>query len=103
MNDTLILILFGAFLLAALAVIAAMFVSLAKQGDERRRLIVEKASAGAFAVTALYILFSLAESVYLVCSGKDLSPVGMNPFITLTVIAVVYAGELFYQTRRYGG
>ncbi len=43
-------------LLIFLILIVAMFVSLARQGDERRRMIVQTASANTFAVTVLYLL-----------------------------------------------
>ncbi len=102
MNIHLALSLFAVFLLATIAVIIAMFVSLARQGDERRRTIIEKASTKTFAVTILYLLFCIAENIYKVASGSDLSPEGMNPFVTLTVIAVIYAIELIYHKKRYG-
>lgn len=96
------LAVFAAFLSIAIVLIIAMFVSLAKQGDERRRMIVEKAGASTFAVTILYLLFQLAENIYKVVSGTDLSPAGVNPFTALTVIAVVYAVSLFYHKKKYG-
>ena len=46
MSTNLALALFAVFLIAVISIIIIMFVSLAKQGDERRKMIVEKASAG---------------------------------------------------------
>lgn len=102
MNTNLALLLFAIFLIAVVAVIVMMFVSLAKQGDERRKMIVEKASAGTFAATVLYLLFHIAENIYKVISQTDMTPEGMNPVVTLTVIAVIYAFELIYHKKKYG-
>ena len=102
MNTNLVLTLFAVFLIITTAVIIAMFVSLAKQGDERRKMIVEKASAKTFAVTVLYLMFCFVENIYKVVSRSDLSPEGLNPFIVLTVIAVIYAVELIYHKKKYG-
>ena len=55
----LFLALGGLALLLALNV--AMFISLGRQGDERRRIIVEKSAAGTFAATAVYLLFCIGE------------------------------------------
>lgn len=102
MSTNLILTLFAVFLIISIAVILSMFVSLAKQGDERRNMIIEKASAKTFAVTVLYLLFQIVESLYKIISGTDFSPEGLNPFTTLTVIAAVYAIELMYHKKKYG-
>ncbi len=88
-------------LLLFLVLIVAMFVSLAKQGDERRRMIVQKASANTFAITVLYLLFCIVEGV--VRSATKGEPLeGISPLVTLTIISIVYAVELFYFKRKYG-
>jgi len=102
MSTNLALLFFSLFLAGVIATIVMMFVSLAKQGDERRKMIVEKASAGTFAVTVLYLLFHIAENIYKVTSKSYMAPEGMNPFVTLTVIAVIYAFELFFHKKKYG-
>ncbi len=85
-----------------LAVNVAMFISLGRQGDERRRIIVEKSAAGTFAATAGYLLFCVGEGVYRsVAHGLPME--GKNPFISLTVMATVYLCHLFYYKRKYGG
>lgn len=95
-------ILFCIFLLSVIAIIITMFVSLTKQEDERRRMIVEKSSTKTFAIMVLYFLMCIAENIFKVVSGNDLSPEGMNPFVTLIVVAVVYIVELFYHKKKYG-
>ena len=102
MNTNLVLALFAIFLIITIVVIIAMFVTLAKQGDERRKMIIERASAKTFIVTVLYLLGCIAENIYKVVSRKDLSPEGRNPFITLTVIAMIYAVILIYHKKKYG-
>ena len=53
MNTYLVLTVFAVFLIVTVAVIIALFLSLAKQGGERRKIIVANASAKTFAVTIL--------------------------------------------------
>lgn len=90
------------FILAGLlAVNVVMFISLGKQGDERRRLIIEKASAGTFAVIVVYILFCVIEGLYHSVT-KGVSVEGMNPFIILTVSSIIYLAHLLYYRRKYG-
>lgn len=101
-SSQLTIFLFFLVLIIILALIVSMFISLSKQGDERRKMIVEKASANTFAITAVYLLFCVAENIYKVVSGKDLSPQGLNPFVTLIVIAIIYTFELFYHKKKYG-
>lgn len=102
MNADLVLALVTFFFIITIVVIISMFVSLSKQGDERRKMIVEKASAKTFTVTILYLLFCIAENMYKVVSRTDLSPEGLNPFITLTVIAMIYAVILVHHKKKYG-
>lgn len=96
------LALFAIVLVISVGVIIAMFVSLAKQGDERRKTIIEKTSTKTFAVVVMYLLFCIIENIYNVVSKTDLSPEGMNPFITLTVISIIYAIALAYHKKKYG-
>ena len=88
-------------LLIFLILIVAMFISLARQGDERRRMIVQTASANTFAVTVLYLLFCAIEGVVRsIVRGEPMEE--MNPIVTLMTIAITYTFELFYFKRKYG-
>ena len=88
-------------LLIFLILIVAMFISLARQGDERRRMIVQTASANTFAVTVVYILFCAIEGVVRsIVRGEPMEE--MNPIVTLMTIAINYTFELFYFKRKYG-
>ena len=95
------LILFGLFIVAILAVNVGMFISLGRQEDERRRLIVQKAGFNTFAVVVLYVLFCVVENMV---NGlvRGLPGESMNPIILLTVMAIIYAGQLIYFKKRYG-
>lgn len=79
-----------------------MFVSLAKQGDERRNMIVGKASTKTFVIFVLYVAFFVVRNMYKILSGIDLSPEGMNPFVTLVTISLIYIVELIYHKKKYG-
>lgn len=88
-------------LLIFLILIVVMFVSLAKQGDERRRMIVQTTSANTFAVSVVYILFCAIEGIIRsIAHGEPMEE--MNPIVTLTVISIIYSIELFYYKRKYG-
>ena len=88
-------------LLIFLILIVAMFISLARQGDARRRMIVQTASANTFAVTVVYILFCAIEGVVRsIVRGEPMEE--MNPIVTLMTIAITYTFELFYFKRKYG-
>ncbi len=102
MRTELVLVVFFLFLLSAVGLILRMFVSLAKQEDERRKMIVEKASATTFAIVVLYLLFCVGERIWLIASGRELAPQGINPFVLLTVTAVLYGVQLFRYRRKYG-
>ncbi len=88
-------------LLLIIAVNLAMFVSLGKQGDERRKAIVQKASSNTFSIVVLYILFSIIENIFsTVTQSKPVE--SMNPIILLTVISIIYAVQLIYYKRKLG-
>lgn len=88
--------LFGAFLLLLIALDISMIVSLLKTGDERRQLIVWKASTSTLFVVAGVFVFDIVES--LVKSEAML----VNPFIYLSVTAMFYLLTLLYYKKRYG-
>ena len=81
--ENFLLILFGLFLLGSIALDIGMVVSLVRQGDERRQLIVWK-------------IFDVVEAV--VRAQKLQS----NPFIDLSVTAVTYFVVLLVLKKRYG-
>lgn len=96
----LILALCLLFFAACWAVIVSVFVTLARQGDERRRLIVGRAAAACFPVFLLYLVFHVAEDAYRSVTGGEAD--GVNAFSTLLVFSVLYAVELLYYKRKYG-
>ena len=101
MSDEIWLFLGLLCLMGMLAAIAAMVVSLARQGDERRRMIVAKAGLNTLCVVVAYLFFCVVEGV--VVSVRSGAPAeDLDPFVTLVVIAMIYAAQLFYFKRKYG-
>lgn len=90
------LIFFGLFLIALIVLDIAMLVSLLKTGDERRQLIVWKAST----FTLLVVVGSLVLDV--VDSMIKVEAMLINPFVKLSVTAMVYLLALLYYKKRYG-
>lgn len=89
------------FILGMFAAIVALFISLGKQGDERRQLIVGKASTGSFFWAVCYILGNILEDLYR-SIAHGLPSDGMNPFVALSIVAVIYLLHLLYYRRKFG-
>lgn len=95
-----ILILFAIFLLACLASIAVMFASLAKKGDERRQMIIAKASTWSFLVVMGSIVIRIIMRLAGVSQdGNYISTL----FSTLVGGSIVFLVSLAYYQKRYGG
>ena len=94
--DNLILISFGVFLLALLALDIAMIISLLKPGDERKQLIVWKASAFTLLVAVGGLVFDIIEAIV------KAEAMTINPFIELSVIAMAYCISLLVFKKKHG-
>ena len=94
--ENLALFLFGIFLLILIILDIAMIVSLLRTGDERRQLIVWKASAFTLLVVVGTLVLDVVESIVRV------EAMLINPFIRLSVTAMVYLLTLLYYKKRYG-
>ena len=94
---TLMLIVFAVFLVVLIVLDIMMIVSLLKQGDERRQLIVWKASAFTLLVVVLTLILDIAESIAMAEAMQ------INPFIKLSITAMVYFISLVSLKKRYGG
>lgn len=87
------LVLFVVFLLVMVILNVSMIISLIKPGDERRQMIIWKASTWTLIAT---MGFRVVESVIKV------EKMSVNPFITLTSAAAIYFICLLYYRRKYG-
>lgn len=74
-----------------------MIVSLLKTGDERRKLMVWKASFFTLLITVLGLVLDVITAVLQAEAMRN------NPFIELNVIAMTYFLTLLYYKKRYGG
>ena len=81
--DSLILVLFLLFLLGTLVLIGVMFVSILRQGDERRRMILLHAGSTSFTANAGWLLLQ-------------------NPVVMLMTAAIVYCASLAWYKRKFG-
>ena len=93
---TVFLWLFLLWLAAMIVLDVAMIVSLVRVGDERRQMIVLKASAVTLVGTAGSQVFRIVEAL---ATGSRMEA---NPFVTLSVMAMVYFVCLLYYKKRYG-
>ena len=82
------------FLFLLILLDIAMIFSLIRTGDERRQLIVWKTSA--FTLLTVVITFDIVESIV---RGQAML---INPFVRLSVTAMVYLLALLYYKKRHG-
>ena len=94
--ETMGLILFGLFLMTLVILDGSMILSLLKTGDERRQLIVWKASASTLGGVAGYLVLRVALNFV---RGYE----ALNPYTLLTVMAAMYFVFLLYHRSRHGG
>lgn len=97
-----ILILFLGLLAIAVTLIVVTLINLPKLGDERKNLIKMKAQSYAFTVVIGYVLIEFGRNIYRTTWGNG-SYKGMNPFIFLVAISVIYLISLLFTKKKYGG
>lgn len=90
------MILFGVFLLVLIVLDIVMIISLIKLGDERKQMIVWKASTYTLLVAVGGLVINIIESLVLA------EAMAVNPFIKLGVIAMVYCITLLFFKKKYG-
>ena len=95
--DNIALIIFGVFLSALVILDIALIISLLRTGDERRQLIVWKTSAFTLLVVTGTLIIDVIRS--LINSEAML----INPFIKLSITAMIYFLSIQYYKKRYGG
>ncbi len=93
--DNIAMIFFGLFLLGLIVLDVLMVISMFKTGDERRQLIVWKTSTFTLIVTVGMLIIDVA------CSIINLEEMAVNPFIRLSVTAMVYFLALLFYKKRY--
>ena len=89
--------IFLGFLLLLNVLDAAMIISLVRPGDERRQIMVWKASTGTLMGTVGSLMIHVIEKLV---RGEEML---VNPFIHLSVAALMYFVLLLYYKRKYGG
>ena len=98
---TLVVYILPAVFAASIALIVVMLVLLAKQGDERRRAILDKACVSTFYITLGILAADAIRSAILVfIDGQECS--GIPSFTLLALIAAVFAAALAVFKRKYG-
>src|SRR5699024_3614336 len=95
------LIAFLVFLISCFILIIITLMSLPKLGDERKEFIKIKAQSYTFTVVIGYALVEIGRSVYKNI-WSDSSYPGINPFIFLVAISVIYLISLLFSKKKYG-
>lgn len=89
-------ILFGIYLLVMISLDIAMIISLIRPGDERRQMIVWRASTWTLVATMGSLAVCIIERMV------NVQEMSVNPFSTLTAAATIYFICLLYYKRKYG-
>ena len=88
------LLAFGVFLLLLIVLDVGMIVSLVRQGDERRQMIVWK--------TSTYTLLGASLVLDIIENLVRSQPMAVNPFIHLASTATIYFVVLMIYRKKYG-
>ncbi|HIV39397.1 MAG TPA: hypothetical protein H9914_08920 [Candidatus Blautia avicola] len=96
-KDLVIIIFCAAILLFFIALDIGMLISIVRSGDERRQIIVWKASAFTLMGVTGALIIEIIENL---ATGQEMT---MNPFSHLTTMAIVYFGALLFFKKRHGG
>ena len=96
-KDLVIIIFCAAILLFFIALDIGMLISIVRSGDERRQIIVWKASAFTLMGVMGALIIEIIENL---ATGQEMT---MNPFSHLTTMAIVYFGALLFFKKRHGG
>lgn len=91
------MIFLGVVLLVFTVLDLVMLMSLLKPGDERKQIIVWKASSFTLIVT---VGATIIDVIWNLITEQ---PMTANPFIQLEVAAVIYFIALMYYQKRHGG
>lgn len=92
-----LIVLFLLYLCAMIALDIAMLISLLRPGDERRQMVVWKASTWTLMGLVGMLVIEIVRGF--VTGSVDL----INPFIHLTVTATMYFCFSLYFKRKLGG
>lgn len=99
MNFT--IIIFFAILTSMVGVIILALKSILKQGDERRKFIINKTICNTFFIIIGMLLIYIIEYIYS-SIVNDVSTKGINPFILTFIISIIFLFQLLYTKKKYG-
>lgn len=89
-------------LIDVLAVIAmvSMLISIRKDGDERRKMIVQKSCANTLIFALIYLLLTSILKVLAVFMLDD--DFDINPISTMAIISVIYLLQVRHYKKKFG-
>lgn len=100
MKDTLFLGLFVLFLILTVVAIVTMFTMMGKKGDERRRMIVEKAAAHSFYLAVFLLVMDMIEPFFTKVWGtQSIFTDSLGRLFTLSAIFLIH---MAYYNRKFG-
>ncbi|MDE5977568.1 MAG: hypothetical protein K2G70_03770 [Turicibacter sp.] len=91
-----LIILFFVLIISMLLSITWMVCSILRQGDERYQFMLMKAIKKTFIISIGILFLYLCEGLY--ASSVE----GVNPFIFLFIVSVVFSMQLLMIKKKYG-
>lgn len=97
--DNLLVVGYGLLFFAIVLPIIIMWTSLVKQGDERRKMMLEKTCTEVFVVNIILLLLNvLADITGLMILKNDTSDI-----IHLAVIGILFNIRFLFNKKKFGG
>lgn len=96
---SLFFVLYWFLVLSMIALVAFLFFSLAKKGDERKNHIKSKAMVNAFVIIVGILFIDVLWTMYRMIIGQAGSP---YPFVYLFVVSLVFLISLIFNKKKYG-
>lgn len=80
--------------------IIGVIASIIKQNDERAEFIIQKTCTNTLCIMFVYLIFCVVEQSYNGLNNAEID--GINPFIQLSILSIVYLIQLVYFKKKYG-
>lgn len=98
--DWLLFVFLGVIVITVVLIFLALG-SLVSLGDERKKFIKMRAQSYAFSVVIALLLIEIGQNLYLSFFSSGYSG-GINPYIFLVVVSIVYLITLLVYKKKYG-
>lgn len=97
--DNLLVVGYGLLFFAIVLPIIIMWTSLVKQGDERRKMMLEKTCTEVFIVNVILLFISVLGNI----TDFPMLEKGVNGIVQLAVIGILFNIRFLFNKKKFGG